>query len=198
MPGGQRFALSHSHPGAADALPVDETLEICRQIAEGLEAAHEKGVVHRDLKPANVKVTPEDKVKILDFGLAKAVLGEISSPDATHSQTITAAMTRAGVVLGTAAYMSPEQAKGKLVDKRADIWAFGCVLFECLSGRPVFEAETVAETIAAILNRELSGTRCRRRFRRGSRSCCAAACRKTARRGSGLENLIFGRASCLR
>jgi serine/threonine protein kinase len=135
-------------------LPLDETLDVGRQIAEGLEVAHEKGIIHRDLKPTNIKITLEDKVKILDFGLAKALAGEPSTPDATNSPTVTAAMTRAGVILGTAAYMSPEQAKGKSVDKRSDIWSFGCVLFECLSGRRAFEGETVTETMAAILTRE--------------------------------------------
>jgi serine/threonine-protein kinase len=113
-------------------LPVDEALEVCRQIAEGLESAHEKGVIHRDLKPANVKITPERKAKILDFGLAKAFHEEPAATDLSHSPTITEGMTREGVILGTAAYMSPEQAKGKPVDKRADIWAWGCVLYECL------------------------------------------------------------------
>jgi serine/threonine protein kinase/Tol biopolymer transport system component len=137
-------------PGRAP-LQIDETLDICRQIAQGLEAAHEKGVIHRDLKPANVMITEGDKVKILDFGLAKALSGEIQSVDSSHSPTITEAMTRPGIVLGTAAYMSPEQAKGKAVDKRADIWAFGCILYECLTGKRTFESDTVTETLAAIL-----------------------------------------------
>jgi serine/threonine protein kinase len=136
------------------ALPLDEALGVCRQIAEGLEAAHEKGVIHRDLKPANVMITGEEKVKILDFGLAKALAGEIQSVDASQSPTITEAMTQPGVVLGTAAYMSPEQAKGKSVDKRADIWAFGCILYECMTGKRVFAAETVTETLAAVITRE--------------------------------------------
>ncbi len=136
------------------SLPVDEALGICKQIAEGLEAAHEKGVIHRDLKPANVMITEGEKVKILDFGLAKALAGETQSVEASQSPTLTEAMTRPGVILGTAAYMSPEQAKGKAVDKRADIWAFGCILYECLTGKRAFEGETVTETLAAILKGE--------------------------------------------
>jgi Tol biopolymer transport system component len=135
-------------------LLVEEALGVCRQIAEALEAAHEKGVIHRDLKPANVMITAGDKVKILDFGLAKALADETQSVDSSQSPTITEAMTRPGVILGTAAYMSPEQAKGKAVDKRADIWAFGCILYECLTGKRVFEGETVTETLAAILKGE--------------------------------------------
>jgi eukaryotic-like serine/threonine-protein kinase len=135
-------------------LPVEEALGICRQIAEGLEAAHEKGVIHRDLKPANVMITEGDKVKILDFGLAKALSDEAQSVDSSQSPTLTEAMTRPGVILGTAAHMSPEQAKGKAADKRADIWAWGCILYECLTGGRPFEGETVTETLAAILTRE--------------------------------------------
>jgi eukaryotic-like serine/threonine-protein kinase len=136
------------------ALPVEEALAICRQIAEGLEAAHEKGVIHRDLKPANVMITEEDKVKVLDFGLAKALSEEAQSIDSSQSPTLTEAMTRPGVILGTAAYMSPEQAKGKAVDKRADIWAFGCILYECLTGKRAFDGETVTDTLASILKAE--------------------------------------------
>jgi serine/threonine-protein kinase len=136
------------------ALPVDEALETCRQVAEGLEAAHERGVVHRDLKPGNIMITPEGKVKILDFGLAKAYGGETTSIDIEKSPTITAQMTEPGIILGTAAYMSPEQATGRPVDKRADIWAFGCVLFECLTGKRAFPGNTVTESLAAILRGE--------------------------------------------
>ncbi|MEX1243818.1 MAG: protein kinase [Thermoanaerobaculia bacterium] len=140
---------------AQGPVPVDEALAIARQIADALEAAHEKGIVHRDLKPANVKVTPEGKVKVLDFGLAKALTGDASSPDLSHSPTLTAQATQAGVVIGTAAYMSPEQARGKSVDKRADIWAFGAVLYEMLAGLKAFEGETVSDTLAAVLMRDV-------------------------------------------
>ncbi len=119
---------------AQDPLPLKEALEIARQIAEALEAAHEKGIIHRDLKPANVKVTPEGTVKVLDFGLAKALEDDPSSIDISKSPTLSVAATQAGVILGTAAYMSPEQARGQPVDKRADIWTFGVVLYEMLTG----------------------------------------------------------------
>jgi len=135
-------------------IPTDEALRIAKQICEALEYAHERGIVHRDLKPANVKVTNDDAVKILDFGLAKALEGDGSSADVANSPTITHLATQVGVLLGTAAYMSPEQAKGKPVDRRADIWAFGCVLYEMLTGKMVFGGETVTDTLAAIIKEE--------------------------------------------
>ncbi|HSB35463.1 MAG TPA: protein kinase, partial [Thermoanaerobaculia bacterium] len=139
---------------ARGRVPPDEALEIARQIATALEAAHERGIVHRDLKPSNVKLDRGGRVKVLDFGLAKALSSDASSPDVTSSPTLTAAATQAGVVIGTAAYMSPEQARGKAVDKRSDIWAFGAVLYEMLTGRRAFQGETVSDTLAAVLTKE--------------------------------------------
>jgi serine/threonine-protein kinase len=135
-------------------LPVEEALETCRQIAEGLEAAHEKGIVHRDLKPGNVMITPDGKIKILDFGLAKAYRGETTGVDIEKSPTITAHMTEPGVILGTAAYMSPEQARGRPADRRADVWALGCILYECLAGKRAFEGDTISDTLAQVLKGE--------------------------------------------
>ena len=136
-------------------LPVEETLEVGKQIAEALEAAHEKGIVHRDLKPGNIKISEDGKVKVLDFGLAKAMAGETSiittNANLADSPTITDAFTQPGTILGTAAYMSPEQARGKQVDQRTDIWAFGCVLYECLTGKKCFAGEDVTETLAGII-----------------------------------------------
>ena len=135
-------------------VPLEESLAIARQIAEAIEFAHERGIVHRDLKPANVKLTHDNTVKVLDFGLAKAFSEDRLSSDAENSPTITQAATRAGVVLGTAAYMAPEQAKGKPVDRRADIWAFGIVFMEMMTGRQTYSGETAAETLAFVMTRD--------------------------------------------
>ncbi len=139
--------------------PEDDAVAIAKKIADGLEYAHERGIVHRDLKPANVKITPAGDVKILDFGLAKAITGDVAASGPTSTPTIMPTMTSAGtalgVILGSAAYMSPEQARGRPVDKRADIWAFGAVLYELLTGKRLFDGETVSDTIAAVLTRPL-------------------------------------------
>ncbi|MHB8655494.1 MAG: protein kinase domain-containing protein, partial [Terriglobia bacterium] len=135
-------------------LQPEETLQIAKQIAEALEFAHERGIIHRDLKPANVKVTHDGAVKVLDFGLAKALSTEDSGTNISNSPTISIAATQAGMILGTAAYMSPEQAKGKTVDRRADIWAFGCVLYEMLTGKKAFEGETTSDVLAAVIRAE--------------------------------------------
>jgi len=141
---------------ARGPIPLDDTLDLCRQVAAALEAAHEGGVVHRDLKPANIKMTPVGDVKVLDFGLAKGGVGAATdaSIDLSHSPTMAFTATGVGVIMGTAAYMSPEQARGKAVDKRADIWSFGCLLYECLTGRQAFAGETVSDMIARILQGE--------------------------------------------
>src|SRR6267142_2108333 len=152
-------------------LPLHEALDILIQITSGMEAAHDAGVVHRDLKPANVMITSQDQVKILDFGLAKGKVATdeeglakspalidsptLSSPTLPHSPTFINPATMAGVILGTAAYLSPEQARGKIVDRRTDIWSFGCVLYECLTGKRAFDGETVSDTIAKILERPM-------------------------------------------
>ena len=142
-------------------VPINEALPIARQICEALQAAHERGVIHRDLKPANIKITPAGNVKVLDFGLAKA-LSDDAAADASNSPTMTAMATRAGVIIGTAAYMAPEQARGKDVDKRTDIWAFGCVFYEMLTGRRAFPGDDVSDTLATVLKSEPEWARCRR------------------------------------
>lgn len=164
--GGRTFLVMELVPGETIAqritrgpMPVDEALAVAREIAEGLEAAHEKGIIHRDLKPANVKITPDGKVKVLDFGLAKAYEPDRSSVDLANSPTLSLAATRAGVILGTAAYMSPEQAKGRTVDKRTDTFAFGCVLYEMLVGRPAFEGDDLQEILGRVVTAEPDWTR---------------------------------------
>ena len=141
---------------AKGAIPIDEALPIAKQIAEALEAAHEQGIIHRDLKPANIKVRADGTVKVLDFGLAKAMEPAAgSSPSMSMSPTLTTpAMTQAGMILGTAAYMAPEQAKGHTVDRRADVWAFGVVLFEMLTGTRAFEGEGIADTLGNVMKVE--------------------------------------------
>src|SRR5687768_1990924 len=166
---GRHFLVMELVPGETleerirrGALPLRETLVIAKQIAEGLEEAHEAGIVHRDLKPANIKVTADDKVKVLDFGLAKTAQADSSNVSLSMSPTMapgaingmTSGATQAGVIMGTAAYMSPEQARGRVVDRRTDIWAFGVVLFRMLTGGTIFEGETVTDTLAKILERE--------------------------------------------
>ena len=141
---------------ARGAMPIDDALPIAKQIVEALEAAHDQGIIHRDLKPANIKVRADGTVKVLDFGLAKAMdPAAASSPGVSMSPTITTpAMTQAGMILGTAAYMAPEQAKGRAVDKRADIFAFGAVLFEMLTGTRAFQGEDVTDLIVAVVSKE--------------------------------------------
>jgi len=147
-------------PGVRGPIPIPQALEIARQLSDALDAAHERGIIHRDLKPANVKITPSGTVKVLDFGLAKLDVGTPSSEqlfaalDVSHSPTVLSSGTRAGVILGTASYMSPEQARGLPVDKRTDVWGFGCVLYEILTGRRAFEGDTIADVIVSILERD--------------------------------------------
>ncbi len=155
--GPSQLESSATSLGRSRGLAIDEALAIARQICDALDAAHDQGIIHRDLKPANIKVRPDGSVKVLDFGLAKATEAVTSAPlSLSMSPTVTspAAITGGGVILGTAAYMSPEQARGKLVDKRSDVWAFGCVLYEMLTGRRAFDGEDVTDTLSRVLQRE--------------------------------------------
>jgi serine/threonine protein kinase len=169
---------------ARGAIPIDEAIPIAKQIAEAVEAAHEQGIIHRDLKPANIKVRTDGTVKVLDFGLAKALSegpGASNDHRLSMSPTITspAAMTSTGVILGTAAYMAPEQARGRPVDKRADIWAFGCVLLEMLTGRAAFHGEAVTDTLGAVIHAEPEWSLLPKATPPSIRALCAAACTKT-------------------
>src|SRR3990172_4637258 len=185
---GKRFLVMELVEGATlgdrlhdGAMSVEDALTVNRQIAEAVEAAHERGIIHRDLKPANVKITPDGAVKVLDFGLAKAMAEDDRSQSMmANSPTITADFTRPGVILGTAAYMSPEQARGRPLDRRTDIWSFGVVLYECLSGQKPFVGDTATDLVAKILERGPIGTRFRRPLLPTCGCFCNDPCRKTA------------------
>jgi Tol biopolymer transport system component/predicted Ser/Thr protein kinase len=153
------------------SLPLETVLDYARQIADALEAAHDKNIIHRDLKPANIMITPAGVVKVLDFGLAAVLSRDREGAEPANSPTLTISPTRAGMILGTAAYMSPEQARGKPVDKRADIWAFGVVLFEMLTGKPLFEGETVSDTLAQVLTKEPDWEQVPAKLRRLLQAC---------------------------
>ena len=174
----------------AGPLPIDTVIDYARQIAAGLAAAHEKGIVHRDLKPANIKVTPSGQIKILDFGLAKATEAAPQSGNPSISPTLSLGMTEAGVILGTAAYMSPEQARGKPVDQRADIWAFGVVLYELITGRRLFEGEDLTDTLAAVVKTDPDLRAVPEPIRRMLRLCLQKDPNKRLRHISSVELLL--------
>ena len=175
---------------AAGAIALAEALPILHQIVDALEYAHEKGIIHRDLKPANIKVTPEGRVKVLDFGLAKALGGDVATGDPALSPTLTMRATSAGTIMGTAAYMSPEQARGHDVDRRADIWSFGVVVYEMVTGRQLFEAPTVSDTLAAVLTREPDFNAAPPKLRRLLRLCLVRDARQRLRDISGARLLL--------
>jgi serine/threonine protein kinase len=158
----------HGKPGKDGGLPLTDAIAIARQIVDALEAAHEQGIVHRDMKPANVKVRDDGTVKVLDFGLAKALTPDAGSgiQDSQNSPTLTNRATQLGLILGTAAYMAPEQARGRAVDRRADIWAFGVVLYEMLTGRRAFEGDDVSITLASVLEEDVDWERAANRSAR--------------------------------
>jgi serine/threonine-protein kinase len=173
-------------------LTEEEALPLIQQLIDALEYAHEKGIIHRDLKPANIKVTPEGRLKVLDFGLAKALSSEaaVGASEPANSPTMTMRATMAGVIMGTAGYMSPEQARGQAVDRRADIWSFGVVVFEMLTGRALFEGETVSDTLAAVLRQDPNIDNLPVRFRRLLRLCLARDARQRLRDISGARLLL--------
>jgi len=184
-------------------LPLDTALNYARQIAEALEAAHDKGIVHRDLKPANIKITPQGVVKVLDFGLAAITQISVQSRDRegagslANSPTLTISPTMAGMILGTAAYMSPEQARGKPVDRRADIWAFGVVLWEMLTGKRLFEGETISHVLAAVLTKEPDYQQVPSKVRRLLQSCLQKDPKQRLQSDRGLA-AASGRDGCNR
>jgi serine/threonine protein kinase len=172
-------------------LSAEELLPLLHQLIDALEYAHDKGIVHRDLKPANLKLTPDGRLKVLDFGLAKALSWDSAAqPDAANSPTLTMRATLAGVIMGTAAYMAPEQARGQSVDKRADIWSFGVVLYELLTGESLFDGGTVSDTLAAVLTREPNFSAVPPRFQRLLRMCLARDPRQRLRDISGARLLL--------
>ena len=175
-------------------LALAEALAVAQQIADALDTAHGAGLIHRDLKPANIKITPEGVVKVLDFGLAKACAGEATPRDLSKSPTLTGDRTNAGVILGTAAYMSPEQTRGQALDKRTDIWAFGCVLYEMLTGRLAFAGETFSDTIVTILERQPDWTLLRQGRRQRSVVCCNVASRRI-RAAASVTSVMLGTRS---